>query len=458
VQDLPGFNLFRQATRMLVIVGFPVALLAGRTTQALFFAEGAGVWRRRGRWLLLRLTAVLVILAGGFVLRQWLTTSETAPFHFYWVSLVATVPLLYWLLGASERLVGTKAATIWCAVLFLDSWALTRPLVEARPEQPLYEPSACVRAIPDTPLGQMRVLDRNGGASGVNAPLGYGSPLAFLRQRESLRGYNPLDLLRYKEYLQFVADEDRPLQAFSSTLTFPVIGDFPIRNKRLLDLLGVRYLLQPRAAPLEHESEWETVADDENPAAYDLVGGGVQPLPPYRVYRNKTALPRAFVVFRAVQLPPPPEVLARLRATDFTQEVLLEHTAPNRPPMPATGQRAAVITSYRPNRIRVEVEDGPQGWLVLADPWFPGWVCSVNGQPIAVERANYAFRAVELPAEKCDVEFRFEPESYRRGRGVSAATLLAASLLIALMASIGWIVRRGKQKGSAQPDVSGDVS
>ena len=40
VQDLPGFRLFRQATRMFVIVGFPVAaLLAGSRDPGVVFCR-----------------------------------------------------------------------------------------------------------------------------------------------------------------------------------------------------------------------------------------------------------------------------------------------------------------------------------------------------------------------------------------------------------------------------------
>ena len=223
-----------------------------------------------------------------------------------------------------------QGATIWCGLLFLDSWALTWPLVEARPEAPLYEASSCVQQIRNLPPGEGRILDRNDGARG-RSPLGYGSPLAFQLELESLRGYNPLDLLRYKEYLQFIAADDWPLQAFSNPLTVPVIGDFPIRNKRLLDLLGVRYLLQPRISQARRtRRSGEPLADDAAPGRLRyLVAGGVRPLPLRTTSietRRRCHAPSSSSARAACRRPV--DVLSRLSSTDFTQEVLLETGEP----------------------------------------------------------------------------------------------------------------------------------
>ena len=43
--------------------------------------------------------------------------------------------------------------------------------------------------------------------------------LALRYRLESLRGFNPIDVLRYKEYLQFVTDRDEPLRRPCEMLT-----------------------------------------------------------------------------------------------------------------------------------------------------------------------------------------------------------------------------------------------
>ena len=50
-----------------------------------------------------------------------------------------------------------------------------------------------------------------------------------------------------------------------------------------------------------------------------------------------------------------------------------------------------------PGQITVEVGLQREGYLVLADTWYPGWRASVDGRSVPILRANYAFRAVFVP-------------------------------------------------------------
>src|SRR5262249_53873227 len=104
VQGLPGFRLFRQPTRMLLIASLPVALLAGATTQALLRGEIDG---SRCLRVCLRVVAAAAILVVGFAARQLLQGKPLA-FHSYWITLVITIPAACWVLtrhrkGMSDR-------------------------------------------------------------------------------------------------------------------------------------------------------------------------------------------------------------------------------------------------------------------------------------------------------------------------------------------------------------------
>src|SRR5213078_4166305 len=128
--------------------------------------------------------------------------------------------------------------------------------------------------------------------------------------------YSPLDILRYREYLQFIAGEDRPLRALDNPFTYPVIDNFERKNRSLLDLLGVRYLLLP-AGQVPEGKGWTAVERDEAVVVYDFLAGGWWELGPYLVYENEAVFPRAFVVPTAEPLPERPAVLRTLEATDF---------------------------------------------------------------------------------------------------------------------------------------------
>ena len=258
-----------------------------------------------------------------------------------------------------------------------------------------------------------------------------------------MRGYSPLDTLRYREYLQFIASEDKPLRALDSPFSYPLLGDVPVKNRSLLDLLGVRYLLQPGDQPPPGKN-WTQGKTDKDPVVYEFLSGGMQDLGPYTVFKNEAALPRAFVVQRARPLPPRPDVLATLTATDFRKTVLLEDWVESAPANGKGGPHSVRIRRYRPNGVELEVTGDAPGYLVLTDVWYPGWTCTVNGEPTRVYRANYLFRAVAVASGTQEVIFRFEPVSYRRGRRVTL-TALGVVLLLCLVL----VFRSRRRIGSA---------
>lgn len=79
--------------------------------------------------------------------------------------------------------------------------------------------------------------------------------------------------------------------------------------------------------------------------------------------------------------------------------------------MADTGERSVRIVSYRNTEIVVEAESTTGGFVVLNDSWDDWWRVEIDGKPALLERANVAFRAVEVPAGKHSVRFVFRPFS-----------------------------------------------
>jgi hypothetical protein len=425
---VPGFTLFRTPGRMLLLAGFPLAYLSGLATDALVSAPALTA-RLRGRCILF----VLCLAVGAGLLCAWAVTKWGQPFHFfpYWASLFITIPAMVALLLLNARLGPSLRAFAWGTLILIDLWALSWPLVETRPEEAIFVTSRSVRILADNIEGHPRVLDRGWKGQQSASPLGSGAPLAMLHRIEPMRGYNPLDVLRYKEYLQFMGDRDRPLRALDGPLTFPVMDNFDVTNQSLLNLLGVRYILQPSDEPPASKN-WQVMDRDDAPETYDFVAGGQLSMPAYTLYRNPDALPRAFIVPEAAPLPDRDGVLAALRGTDFRRRVLLDGIPSAEGSSQSSGAfRPASITSYQPNQVVVDVTDTGPGWLVLTDVWYPGWRCTVDGQEAQLYRANYLFRAVRVPADAREVVFSFAPDSFRRGKLMSFAA--CAGLLLSLL-------------------------
>ncbi len=485
---LPGFRLFQLPGRMLMLLAFPVALLAARATQALI--DGDSSTRSPYGKIFVRVAAICLLLGGSSALVAYVAWSRQPPSGsdtdaarvlsnwlrhlpsgtaLYWGTALLTVPLGFWLLSSRCSLNGRAWQCTWVFILAADAISLVLPHVAVRSEQDLYSPSACLRYLVERKQSandRWRVLDRGLPGEPSSSPLGSGLALLGSIRMEPVLGYNSFDVRRTKEYLQFVMDEDGPLRPREGAFGFSMIEAFPIKNKALLDLMGVRFLLQPnnRITDLDGSGEplvhcaWEPVGLEESkPTAYSFVAGEVRRLPSYRVFENRDAFPRAFVVGQASPLQNRAHLLEQLKTTDFRQTVLLEHAVPENgepPPSEIRPNWTSTIRNYTPNHVSVDVQTSRPGYLVLTDIWFPGWTCRVDGETAEVNRANFLFRAVAVPAGKHEVVFSFTPASYAWGKSISAGALAG----ILLLGIVRWARRIARPRLKSRVDFGGEIT
>jgi hypothetical protein len=433
-QPLPGFRLFRFPSRMFLVAALPISLLVGMVTQAMFDLLRANPSARSTLRRCLLLILLIALETTAFLCWKG-GPPFGAAFLAYWGSLLVTVPAACLILrspGPADRSpprwTARSFALAWGALLVVDLWAMGWPLARARAQGPIYTPPSCVRVLIENHRDHERIFDREVPDRGESNPFGFALPI--LNRLEPLRGYNPIDIQRYKEFIQFISDRDEPVEPGNGILNFPVV------NKPLLDLLAVRYLVQPSDLPrmdgepsdVAHDPRWRKVAVDPAPEAHLFVSGGSLRLPEFSVYENVESLPRAFVVNRAEPLPDRGRVLSSLKQADLRQVVFLEGMESQPENSTPVGRlQPASIVDYRPNHVAVDVDLGSPGYLVLSDPWYPGWTCTLDDQPTRLYRANYAFRAVAVPAGRHRVRFDFAPMSYHHGKMIS--TLAMAAIL-----------------------------
>jgi hypothetical protein len=463
----PGFRTFHIHARIWTVAALPTAFLTGVTTDVLF--EGAVAPELRLRFLAVACLALTVgVAARLFEAVLEIPPGEEVRAPWYKAALTVLLPttiIVLVLRLRSGAAAGRLTRLAWLGLLLTDLWAAAWPLAAVKSVRELYPPPRCVAALlcereRDQATKPWRVVDCGASVAGrstdvcPHGPLGAGCPLALVHGLQAVGGFSPLDVHRFRNYLQFVEDDPTEVVPLALHNGQPVLVGTPVHNKKLIDLLGVRFLLQPSDPSLAPEGHvaaappgWRRVpaADDRAPRAYDFVAGGFPDLPPYEVWENTAVFPRAFVVPRAAPTPGQQTALAALKDADLHETVLLEDWRDEFAARPAVGGfRAAEIIDYRPNRVAIHTE-GPAGWLVLADVWFPGWTCTVNGAPVEIRRADYLFRAVEVPDGPCEVVFTFAPESCRRGREIS---VLAAAMLAILAAGYGLFAARRRRRGA----------
>jgi hypothetical protein len=160
-----------------------------------------------------------------------------------------------------------------------------------------------------------------------------------------------------------------------------------------------------------------------------------------KLYDRLDALPRAYLVGggRVLDDGAAAEQLADPGFDSRTEVVMAPSpTAQAAAGVPLNG--SAVFDLDQPERVRIAVNGPSDGFLVLSDSWYPGWVATVDGGDVPIERANVLFRAVRVPAGQHVIEFRYEPRSVRLGAAISGASVVVA-IVLALGAAI-WRRRR----------------
>jgi uncharacterized membrane protein YfhO len=96
-----------------------------------------------------------------------------------------------------------------------------------------------------------------------------------------------------------------------------------------------------------------------------------------------------------------------------------------------------------PNERTIEVDTPRAGWLVVLDSWDRGWKATVRGRETPVRRADFAYRAVRVPAGRSVVEMEYRTPGLRIGIALSVLGLLAA------LACWLWPLRRRARPASS---------
>lgn len=109
-----------------------------------------------------------------------------------------------------------------------------------------------------------------------------------------------------------------------------------------------------------------------------------------------------------------------------------------------TAKDVIQMTSYAPNELRYHYSASAARTAIFSEVYYPdGWTATVDGAPLDLFRANWIFRAANLPAGEHDIVMRYEPKIYTVSEKASRASSLALFVLLAL--SLAGIFLSGKE-------------
>lgn len=226
----------------------------------------------------------------------------------------------------------------------------------------------------------------------------FGANLDTYYNFPSIEGYDPLYIDRYGEFIRS-ADTGGFLEGERSVVKLGRRGEL---IDRVIDLLGVSLIFHPTA---DTNQGWAyPVWEDKSRFVQIFQDGNLE------LYRNHSALERARIFYNYEVIKDKKEIIKRFYSNDFNFRntlILEENPSMNSKLEERRPDGNAEIVSYEPNKVVIQVKTEAPALLFLSDNFYPGWRAKVNGEEKKIYRADYSFRAVEVPKGQSLVEFYY---------------------------------------------------
>lgn len=433
IDYVPMYNKFRTVSMTLVATGFGITLLAILALKEIF----QGKIEKKKLLNALKIStiitagiclifAIIPSLAGGFTSQQEkdilsaafpdlleslandrkaLLTADA------WRSLAFIVLSagVIWLFIA-EKLKKYVAISLLGILMLVDLFPVAKRYLN---DDNFERKSQVENLIAPTPADEMimqdksqyRVLDLTTGDIFSDA-----TPSYF---HKSIGGYHAAKLRRYQELINMQIDQElvqlknsfmRPATQESVNATFDSLG--------VLNMLNMKYL----------------IISKENAPVINIHANG-----------------NAWFINKIVVANDANDEMKLVGEINTKKELVVDKTLANVFPQTLTPDTTAKISlsTYKPNHLVYHFTSKTDQVAVFSEIFYDkGWKATVNGKEVPYTRVNYLLRGMPLKAGNYDIEFRFDPQSYKLGNTLA---LISSILLLLIIAGYGFM-KFGKKK------------
>mgnify|MGYP003730425527 CR=1 FL=1 len=364
---LPGFSLFRQSHRVLLLAQFALVVLGAIGARTL----GAEVSARRVPWLAVAL--MLATAAGGLWAGRKMGTG-----HSYAVSAVAALVgvALLPVVRVPRLLTGLLCLLpIADAGIRVGSRTTVVPIEQALPRHAFHD--------------VLKARDDGGRTAAIGrTAIPYG--MAALYEVELVNGFAALNLKHYVEYFGTLQFGD-PNRAPKGPWVWTDLS--AVTKPEMLRALDVEYLI---ANPLYSFDPigYEKVAGFSDVPVFSLYEGIIRV--PIHIWRLRDRLGPAYF---ATSVRPVPDERASLRAIAAAASVLDAYVLGMELEPDDLGHAGGTARLARRDLDEYEYEVRSQGrnFLIVSHVWYPGWRATLDGKPIRLYRTNHALMGCVIP-------------------------------------------------------------
>jgi hypothetical protein len=147
---------------------------------------------------------------------------------------------------------------------------------------------------------------------------------------------------------------------------------------------------------------------------------------PTIVWYNPDVLPRAFFAYR-YEVKPKLDILHAMHDGTFNpRDVVYFDEAPSGMPAlsttPLDTATEKLTMDYKNEDVTIHTQTNGNRLLFMSDTWYPDWQATIDGKPTPIYRADYAFRAIAIPAGQHELKLTYYDPKYVAGRTISLTT------------------------------------
>ena len=438
---IPMYDKFRAVSSILVIAEFTIPLLAVLALKEVMARPQLVKEQARSFYISLGLTggiALLFALAPGFFFPSYVSSMEMqalqgipadqlAPllanleeirrsvftsdaWRSFFIIMIGTAVL--WLYGMGK--LKAKVTILALAVLCLaDMWSVNKrylyddQFVEKVQQDNSFKPTETDKTILADKTLDFRVLNLAGNTFNENTTSYW---------HKSIGGYHAAKLRRYQEMIEehISTEMNGVFKAVSEAggdMQKVAPSGFPVLN-----MLNTRYFIFP------------------------LQGGKTVPI------QNPYTLGNAWFVNEVQYVDNANEEIDALHRIDPAKTAVVDKKFSAEVKSAAETDTLSTIklTAYEPNDLKYEVNSKTGGTVVFSEIYYPGWQAYIDGVEAPHGRADYILRAMNVPAGKHVVEFKFDPKSLHVTETVAFVALGVLACVLVLFLFLQ--VRKARRK------------
>lgn len=312
-------------------------------------------------------------------------------------ALIVAIGLLLLIAFRMKKMNATMVTASLIVLCLIDMWQVNKRYLN---DEMFTEPVSNMKETVKTPADEMILQDKSLDYRVLNLATNTFNESNTSFFHKSIGGYHPAKLRRYQEVIEeHIAPEMSALGAAAAKaggMLDSINGDsiFPVLN-----MLNTKYVIMP------------------------LQDGKTFPVLNPHANGNGWFVSRVKYVNNADE-----EILALhdtpLKEVAVVDKKFKEQLGNAAEQQPKDSLSTVKLTHYDANALTYEINSQKGGVVVFSENYYPGWTATIDGNPVEIARANYILRAIQVPAGKHVVEFKFDPTSVHVTEGIAYGALI----------------------------------